>query len=67
MINSQKDDDNLGVFAVQILSAKSWYHGKSIVDAEGAISEMIEATNNSYNDLLNILAEGASKVQQTVN
>ncbi len=67
LINTQKDDEDLGVFAEQILSAKSWYHGKSIADAESAISEMIDAALNSYDKLLEILIDGAVKVQQTVN
>lgn len=66
LINSQKDDEDLGVFAEQVLSAKSWYHGKSITDAESAIGEMITAALTASNDKLSdILNEGASKVQQT--
>lgn len=65
LINSQKDDEFLGVFAEQILSAKNWYHGKSISDAEGAISEMINAALNQPDKLNEALIDGAIKVQQT--
>lgn len=67
LINVQKDDEDLGVFAEQLLSAKSWYHGKSIVDAESAIGEMINLALTATDKLKDILADGASKVQQTIN
>lgn len=66
LINTQKDDEDLGVFAEQILSAKSWYHGKSIIDAERAISEMITLALNNNDNLLDVLVDGAVKVQQTI-
>ncbi len=67
LINSQKDSEDLGVFAEQILSAKSWYRGRSIIDAEGAISEMIDAAANAGDRIFDVLNDGASKVQQTIN
>jgi len=68
LINSQKDDEDLGVFADQVLSAKSWYHGKSVTDAEAAIGEMIDAALVAPTDkLTDVLSEGAVKVQQTIN
>ena len=67
LINSQKDDEDLGVFAEQVLSAKSWYHGKDAASAESAIGEMIDlaltATSDKLQDVLN---NGAIKVQQTI-
>lgn len=67
LIAFQRDSEDLGVFAEQILSAKSWYRGKSINDAEGAIAEMINAALTGTDRLQEILNEGASKVQQTIN
>ena len=67
LISSQKDDEDLGVFAEQILSAKSWYHGKSINDAESAIGEMINAVLATPEKIQDILSDGANKVQQTIN
>lgn len=68
LIAFQKDNEDLGVFAEQILSAKSWYHGKSITNAEGAISEMINlAPMAEFDKLQDVLSEGGSKVQQTIN
>lgn len=66
LINSQKDNEDLGVFAEQILSAKSWYKGKSINDAESAIAEMINLVPTVTDKLQEILTDGAMKVQQTV-
>lgn len=67
LINSQKDDEDLGVFAEQILSAKSWYHGKSVSNAESAIGEMIDAALAAPDRIQEILSDGANKVQQTIN
>jgi len=67
LIASQKDNEDLGVFAEQILSAKSWYHGKSISDAESAIGEMINFALTATDRLQDILNDGAVKVQQTIN
>jgi ABC-type glycerol-3-phosphate transport system substrate-binding protein len=67
LINTQKDDEDLGVFAEQILSAKSWYHGKSINDAERAIGEMIDRFLIDPYRMQEVLNDGALKVQQTIN
>lgn len=40
---SQLEDVDLGTFASQILTAKSWYRGKDFAAAEEAFEEMIEA------------------------
>ncbi len=68
LIASQKDSEDLGVFADQVLSAKSWYRGKSVTDAEGAVAEMINSALNVDSETLQeVLNNGASKVQQTIN
>lgn len=67
LISAQKDSEDLSVFAEQILSAKSWYHGKSINDAEGAIAEMINLALTATDKLQDVLNNGATKVQQTIN
>lgn len=65
-ITDQKEDEYLGPFAEQILSAKSWYHGLSAKDAEGAIAEMINFALNPDLKLQDVLDDGAIKVQQTI-
>lgn len=67
LINSQKDSEELGVFAEQILSAKSWYKGRSANDAERAIKEMIEMVLLAPDKIADIIRDGANKVQQTIN
>jgi ABC-type glycerol-3-phosphate transport system substrate-binding protein len=67
LISSQTDSEDLGVFAEQILSAKSWYHGKNIVTAESAIGEMINLALTVTDKLQDVLSDGANKVQQTIN
>lgn len=67
LINTQKDDEDLGVFAEQILSAKSWYHGRSITDAERAMGEMINSALIANDKILDVLTDGAVKVRQTID
>lgn len=68
LVEKQKTDDELGVFADQVLTAKSWYKGKNVQAAEEAIKEMINSTltNNTIEKIRDIINTGASKVQQTV-
>lgn len=68
LVATQKEDNEIGVFADQVLTAKSWYHGKNVKAAEDAIAEMIDlvfkTSSEKIQDVLNV---GAAKVQQTVN
>ncbi len=67
LIAKQKEDDEIGVFADQVLTAKSWYRGKNVQAAEDAIAEMIDAVSkNPLDKLQEIISTGAAKVQQTV-
>lgn len=66
LISSQQGLEDVGVFAEQILSARSWYKGKSVNDAERAINEMIDMALVAPEKLTDIIREGAAKVQQTI-
>lgn len=68
LVAQQRADDEIGVFADQVLTAKSWYKGKNATAAEDAIREMIETvmTNPSVK-LQEIINNAAAKVQQTIN
>lgn len=67
LVEKQKTDNELGVFADQVLTAKSWYRGKNVQAAEEAIKEMIQAMlTNTTDKVKDIINTGASKVQQTV-
>lgn len=68
LVATQKEDNEIGVFADQVLTAKSWYHGKNVKAAEDAIGEMIDMVFKNTNEkIIDVLNTGASKVQQTVN
>lgn len=66
LIKTQTDDLDLGIFADQVLTAQSWYHGKDSLAAEKAVSEMIDLTIKSEKDIKQIMEQGAAKVQQTI-
>lgn len=63
--NSQLEDEDLGVFASQILTAQSWYRGKNARAAEAALLDAIDAVRAGENarDALNIAAQ---RVNQTL-
>ncbi|MFA5854326.1 MAG: extracellular solute-binding protein [Patescibacteria group bacterium] len=44
LVNTQLSDPDTGVFASQVLTAKSWYTGANIQATEAAFDEMIDAT-----------------------
>ena len=68
LVGTQKSDNEIGVFADQVLTAKSWYRGKNAQAAEDAIKEMIDAViKNGSEKIQEIIDTAAAKVQQTVN
>jgi len=68
LVSEQRNDNQIGVFADQVLTAKSWYKGINATAAEEAIKEMISATLINTNDKIqNIIDATAAKVQQTIN
>lgn len=67
LVDKQRNDNEIGVFANQVLTAKSWYLGKNTAAAEDAFQEMIDAMNNNINvKAKDIIDNGAAKVQQTI-
>ncbi|NCN99708.1 extracellular solute-binding protein [Candidatus Falkowbacteria bacterium] len=68
LVGEQRNDNQIGVFADQVLTARSWYKGINAPAAENAIQEMVNATLISANDKIqNIIDTTAAKVQQTIN
>lgn len=67
LVATQSEDNELGVFAAQVLTAKSWYHGKNAAAAETAIGEMINNARLGTDKILEVINTGAAKVQQTVD
>ncbi len=43
LINTQLSDPDIGIFASQVLTAKSWYSGTNMQATEAAFDEMIDA------------------------
>jgi len=68
LVATQKTDNEIGVFADQVLTAKSWYKGKNAQAAEDAIREMIDIMiKNTGEKIQDIIDTAAAKIQQTVN
>ncbi len=42
LINNQLSDENLGIFAEQLLLAKSWYHGTDVAAMEAGLHSLID-------------------------
>lgn len=67
LIETQKTNENIGVFVEQLLTAKNWYRGQNIKAAEDAVAEMIErALADTEGRLQEIVNDGAAKIQQTI-
>jgi len=66
LIKSQQENDELSVFADQLLTAKSWYKGKDPNSAEKALAEMVNTARQNIGGIMNSLNAGAAKVQQTI-
>ncbi|MDD2354183.1 MAG: extracellular solute-binding protein [Patescibacteria group bacterium] len=67
LVSEQIKDDVVGVFADQVLTAKSWYKGRNVTAAELAFKEMIDnVLNTNTEDMRKIITNSAVKVQQTI-
>lgn len=68
LVASQRTDDAIGVFADQVLTAKSWYKGKNAQAAEDAFKEMIDiVVQNTGEKIQDVIDNAVAKIQQTVN
>jgi len=66
LISQQIDDMDIGVFADQVLTAKSWYRGMDSAAAEQIFAEMIDNAVSGSDTFDNLINLAANKVQQTV-
>lgn len=66
LINEQINDLDIGTFAEQVLTAKSWYKGADAEAAEKIIGEMIDSAVAGQDELASVINLGARKVQQTI-
>ena len=64
---AQLEDENVGVFASQVLTAQSWYRGNDSRAADAALVEIIEtALTTPPEDLGKIVNIAAEKISQTI-
>ncbi|MEA3464145.1 MAG: extracellular solute-binding protein, partial [Patescibacteria group bacterium] len=59
LVNEQIDDMNIGIFAEQVLTAKSWYRGADFNAVELIIGEMIDDVTAEKDKMENIISLGA--------
>ena len=67
LVNEQIDDNDIGVFAEQVLTAKSWYSGADSATAEKIFAETIDAAVLGQDKIENLINLAASKVEQTMD
>jgi ABC-type glycerol-3-phosphate transport system substrate-binding protein len=65
LVAGQVEDLTMGVFADQVLTARSWYRGQDATAAENAINEMIDQTVAAPSQIQEIVSRTLNKVQQT--
>lgn len=65
LINGQKDDPEIGVFAGQTLTAQNWYQGRDELKMEEIFKELIKNFATAP-DQLKLLQNAAAKVNQTL-
>lgn len=65
LVVNQGEDLDIGVFASQVLRAKSWYHGNNSAAAEEAMLQMIESVNRGDVEAKEAIYTAAQKVGQT--
>lgn len=66
LIDSQLNDEDIGVFAEQLLTAKTWYRGKDVAAAEKAMNQLIDDTlNKTYDDPKKAVDNAAKVIAQT--
>lgn len=65
LVEEQRNDQEVGVFAEQILTAQSWYKGVDVLAAEKIMRKMIDKANDGQSQLPQIVTDSARKIQQT--
>ncbi len=66
LIDEQIDNQEIGVFAEQVLTSKSWYKGADSNAMELIFEDIINEANEGDEDLSDIVNRGAKRVQQTI-
>jgi ABC-type glycerol-3-phosphate transport system substrate-binding protein len=68
LLSDQLEDENIGIFASQVLTAKTWYRGIDPKTAENALIELMDAAPAAPDDdeLQKMLQISEEKVGQTI-
>ncbi|MDD5043836.1 MAG: extracellular solute-binding protein [Patescibacteria group bacterium] len=66
LINTQLEDLDLGFFAAQLLTARSWYRGANPGAVDGIFAEMINSVNSGAVEAQEAVNLAASKINQTI-
>jgi multiple sugar transport system substrate-binding protein len=66
LVGEQVDSLDVGVFAEQVLTAKSWYRGADSNAMELIFVDMIDETNDSNEELTAIINRNSKRTQQTI-
>lgn len=67
LIGGLQQDEKLGLFARQALTARSWYHGNDIDAAVLAFKELVDEMNKRTQDIQEVLNLTAAKIGLTTN
>lgn len=66
LLPEQLEDESIGVFASQVLTARSWYLGSDPEAMEDAFMAMIDNILRGVEDIPDAVKNAAEKVQQTI-
>lgn len=66
LVSEQLNNEELNVWAGQVLTAKSWYRGRDIAAAEKALNEMMDAAVANPEQLEEAAGLAAGRIQQTI-
>lgn len=67
LIKEQREDPEIGVFADEVLTARSWYRGYNPVAAEEAFADMIDQSISDETEIPDAMGLAASRIQQTLS
>jgi len=67
LVDEQKEDQAVSVFAEQVLTAKSWYKGNNPKAMETIMKDMMDESGSGLVEINDSILQAARKVQQTIN
>jgi len=65
LLTAQLEDERVGVFASQVLTATSWYQGRDPKTTEAALEGLINDVNTGARDTQHAVTFAASQISQT--